>query len=206
MENLILPFNNNIDKFYSQAGQDVFVLSVLDGMRNGRFLDIGCNDPKIISNSYLLESEFDWTGVLIDLESNLVEACKKERTSTCVCGDATVIDYSRLFREENFSNIIDYISIDIDGLPSFRVLERLPLNNYKARVITFEHNAYLGEYETRELSRKYLRDSGYYRLCSDVNNDGCAYEDWYVHPELVDIERVRTLKADNKEWRNILFK
>lgn len=201
-QDLILPFDNSneIETYYSQAGQDIFVLSVLNGMSNGQFLDIGCNDPKIISNSYLLESKFGWSGILVDMDSGMVDLCKKERTATCVCGDATLLDYSSLV---GYGDIIDYLSVDIDGLPSFLALQKV---DHRARVITFEHNSYVDGNEVRELSRKYLGDLGYFRLCSDVMNDGCAYEDWYVHPELVDMERAMVLQADNKEWRDILFK
>jgi hypothetical protein len=37
-------------------------------------------------------------------------------------------------------------------------------------------------------------------------NDGSAYEDWYVYPSLINIERAMALQSDNKEWRNMLFK
>ena len=203
----MLPFegSNEVEKFYSQAGQDVFVASVLNGMRDGRFLDIGCNHPQIINNTYLLESKFGWTGIMVDNEE-MTNLCKKERISRCVCGDATILDYGTLLKEENFSNIIDYASIDIDGIATFHALQQIPLIEYKIRVITFEHDSYSMESETRELSRKYLEFFGYYRLCSDVKNDGVPYEDWYVHPELVDMERAMAFQSNNKEWRSILFK
>jgi|CXWL01.1.fsa_nt_gi hypothetical protein len=133
--NLKLPFNksNEIENYYSQAGQDIFVLCVLDGMTGGRFLDIGCNEPKSISNSYLLESHFGWNGILIDMNIDMIDLCKKERTSKCVCGDATSIDYSSLLKGENFPNVIDYVSVDIDGIASFRALQKIPLLDYKVR-------------------------------------------------------------------------
>lgn len=200
--NLILPFagSNDIENYYSQAGQDTFVLSVLDGKRGGIFLDIGCNHPKIISNTYLLESKFGWNGILIDLDNGMVELCKKERTSVCVCADATLMDYSDLLIADS---IIDYLSVDIDGIATFLALQKV---NHKAKVITFEHNLYIEGNEVRELSRKYLDSLGYLRLCSDVINDGGVYEDWYIYPELVNVERAMALQSDNKDWRNILFK
>ncbi len=100
----------------------------------------------------------------------------------------------------------DYLSVDIDGMASLLALKAVPLDHYRARVITFEHDAYHGNGETRELSRDYLDGLGYHRLCADIMNDGCAYEDWYVHPELVNMERAMALRASNKEWREILFR
>jgi hypothetical protein len=40
----------------------------LDGKRNGKFLDIGASDPKIINNTLLLEKNFGWTGVQIEID------------------------------------------------------------------------------------------------------------------------------------------
>ena len=43
--------------------QDIFVLSMLNGKKNGIYVEIGADKPKVINNSYLLESVFDWSGV-----------------------------------------------------------------------------------------------------------------------------------------------
>ena len=53
--------------FYSQIGQDRLVLKYLKNKKNGTFVDIGCGFPKYINNTYLLETEFDWNGVSVDL-------------------------------------------------------------------------------------------------------------------------------------------
>lgn len=51
----------------AQFCQDIFVLAMLQGKRNGRFLDVGAGHPYFMSNTYLLEKEFNWSGVCIDL-------------------------------------------------------------------------------------------------------------------------------------------
>ena len=48
--------------------QDMFVLSMLDGKRNGVYVEIGADKPKIINNSYLLERKFGWRGVSFELD------------------------------------------------------------------------------------------------------------------------------------------
>ena len=48
---------------WSQSMQDIFVLSMLDGKRNGVYVEIGADKPKIINNSYLLEKKFGRRGV-----------------------------------------------------------------------------------------------------------------------------------------------
>ena len=63
-QQLRFPFegSGNIVKNHSQAGQDLFVLSVLNGKRNGKYLEIGSRRHYYGNNTWLLESEFelDW--------------------------------------------------------------------------------------------------------------------------------------------------
>lgn len=50
----------------SQLGQDSLVLAVLNDMRNGVFVEIGVGQGRHMSNTYLLETEFGWTGLLVE--------------------------------------------------------------------------------------------------------------------------------------------
>lgn len=208
--NLTVPFSGSegLEKFYSQAGQDLFVLSCLDGKRNGFFIDIGCYEPKLISNSYLLESSFNWRGILIDSSQEAVDKCKRERSdkSIFVCDDASKINYRELFDTNNVPLEIDYISLDCDGTVTLEALKNLPLDKYQVNVITFEHELYKDGPVFREESRKYLESLGYYRLCSDVCNNQSPYEDWYVNSKMKGLDRIKSLFSDNKEWKEILFK
>jgi len=55
--------SKKIEKNYSQVYQDMFVLSMLDGKKNGTYLEIGASDPIVDNNTYLLETEFGWKGI-----------------------------------------------------------------------------------------------------------------------------------------------
>ena len=48
-----------VTRNYSQVYQDLFVLSMLDGKREGTYLEIGSADPYINSNTALLEKDFN---------------------------------------------------------------------------------------------------------------------------------------------------
>jgi hypothetical protein len=63
------PSIETIENNYSQAFQDLFTLSILDGKRNGTYVEIGGDHAVIISNTYLLETEFDWTGVSFEIDN-----------------------------------------------------------------------------------------------------------------------------------------
>ena len=50
----------------SQLFQDIFVLTVLREKRNGFFVEFGAGDGVTFSNTYMLEKEFGWTGILAE--------------------------------------------------------------------------------------------------------------------------------------------
>ena len=64
-ENLKTKFTGaeNIENNWSQSMQDIFVMSMLNGKRNGVYVEIGADQPRVISNTYLLEKDFDWSGI-----------------------------------------------------------------------------------------------------------------------------------------------
>ena len=76
------------------------------------------------------------------------------------------------------------------------------MESYKFAVITFEHD-YKGREDrllVREESRKILNDRGYYLVFEDITNiePKWVYEDWYVHPDLVDMNYIKKLQAGNE--------
>ncbi len=55
-----------LKKSKSQFRQDLFVLSQLDFKTNGFFVEFGAGNGIDLSNTYLLESEFGWSGILAE--------------------------------------------------------------------------------------------------------------------------------------------
>ena len=56
----------NHKKSASQLFQDLFVLFIHNEKKNGSFLEFGATDGVELSNSYMLEKYFGWTGVLAE--------------------------------------------------------------------------------------------------------------------------------------------
>lgn len=190
-EKLKRNFNGSetITENYSEAFQDMFVLSMLDGKRNGTYVEIGSGDPSYGNNTYLLEKDFNWNGVSLDINPDLVKAHNEQRNHTCILRDATITDYTKLFAGLGLGSEIDYLQIDCDPPSvSFKVLLSIPFETHKFGVITFEHDHYAdpdGNY--REKSRRYLDSQGYVLVASNIAPDSNRpYEDWYINPDLID--------------------
>lgn len=184
---------DEIDLNYSQVYQDFFVLTVLNGKRNGLYLEIGSEEPKYKSNTYLLESKFDWKGVSVEIDEPEVMRFRTERSNPVICADATQLDYSLILKRLNFPTDIDYLQIDTEpSSTSFEVLLTIPFDTYRFAVVTFEHDHSVDFSRTyREKSRKYLRSLGYVLIVPDVGpTDWYSLEDWWVHPELVDVKKL----------------
>lgn len=74
-------------KYYSQIGQDqYFIENISQHKRGGKFLDIGANDGITESNTYVLETQFDWSGICVEANANLCKLCASNRPkSTVLC-------------------------------------------------------------------------------------------------------------------------
>jgi hypothetical protein len=174
-----------IEQNYSQCYQDMFVLTMLNGKKNGVFLEIGHGDPFFGNNTYLLEKDFKWTGISIDKDFKKTEKFKQRRTSFEITGDAVTLNYEKILDLP----IYDYLQIDCDpAIVSLNVLKNIPFHIYKFAVITFEHDYYNNDNKmVRDDSRKYLMSLGYKMVVNNIAADEYySFEDWYVHPDLVD--------------------
>lgn len=182
---------------YSQIGQDLFVLKCLQGKRNGYFLEIGSHDAIHISNTYLLEKEYDWRGIMVEYDPRHVPSYKAHRKSSYCIQDATTIDFKKLL--EPMPKNIDYLQIDLEEhngstIKTLANLHRQVMSEYKFAVVTFEHDHYREIYKTRESSRAIFSQHGYYLVFPNVSD----FEDWYVHPDLVDMNYIKTFASDKE--------
>ena len=94
----------SIENNWSQSMQDMFVLSMLDGKRNGIYVEIGADQPRVISNTYLLENNFDWSGISFELDADKVAFFNTIRKNKCLCEDATLYDYKSLLKNVIIQN------------------------------------------------------------------------------------------------------
>jgi hypothetical protein len=267
----------------SQAGQDLFVIAMLQGRRQGTWLEFGAGHPMRSNNTYLLEKRFEWSGISLDRVdlslatetpyeeywSGLYNSVRQDtwpehaqfsdlssarqnyirityhyddfigmqitdadqiprserrwqtvrpRTRFMRCDVETEFDFNMLDKR------YDYLQIDLD--PPYMNLWTLEqvLRRSRFSVLTFEHDAWNGDQETRDLrenSRKLLRDQGYHlvipnvtipdtHLVESLKDVPTNFEDWWVDPDVVspDVIDAYTYQGDEHEakyYYKVLF-
>lgn len=213
-ENLKVKFPGaeTIERNYSESYQDMFILTMLNGKKNGTYLEIGGANPFYGNNTALLEKEFGWTGVSLDIEQQFVDAFAKERKNPCLLKDATTIDYNRFLSGLDFPQNIDYLQLDCDPPDvTYKILLSMPFEKYKFAVITYEHDYYCDTSKSfREKSRKYLESFGYVRVVGDIAPDEWRnYEDWWIHPDLINpsiLQQMLDTTAETKKAEKYMFR
>lgn len=64
----------------AQLAQDLMVLAVLGLKRDGYFVEFGATDGKYLSNTFLLEKSFGWSGILAEPAPVWSEALRRNRS------------------------------------------------------------------------------------------------------------------------------
>jgi len=198
-QKLISKFESLFQISYSQCYQDIFVMSMLQHKQGGYFVEIGSNHHKNYNNSYILEKMYNWSGLLVEYDACFKDSYIKQRCSSIYkIGDAQALNYIELLKD--FPKAIDYLQIDLDvnnksTLNTLYNLDTHIFDNYKFATITFEHDIYSGNhFETRQKSRELFKNRGYILIFPDVcvfwEGEYRAFEDWYIHPDLVDCKYV----------------
>ena len=201
---------------YSQAGQDLFVSSMLKGKRDGYFLEIGSNHPSQHNNSKLLEAKYNWKGLMVEYDGSFEPLYKIHRPNSIYkINDARLVNYREILDDNNFPTNMDYLQIDLDvdnksTLDTLLLLNNTVFDKYKFATITFEHDIYTGNYfDTQVISRQILKDRGYVLAFPNVSvfwmGSYKPFEDWYVHPDLVDMDYVNKIRTYEKmNWEQIV--
>jgi hypothetical protein len=199
--------------FKSQAGQDRFVVSLLDGQRNGFFLDIGANNPIEINNTFVLETELGWHGLSVDNSLASMEAFEKKRKTAFMLSDASqpqdwlgalAVAQGVAGLPETAPSVVDYLSLDVDEA-TLSCMRNLPWGSVRFRVMTIEHDRYRFGLERAMEMQDILHRQGYFVLCTDVCDKGLPFEMWAVDRGLVDFKRAMKFFRDiPTNWQEIV--
>lgn len=86
---------------YGYTGEDRIIESLLKPIitRTGFYVDVGCNDPRFISNTFLLYKR-GWKGICIDPNKELIEKYKKIRPRDfAICALISETESTQVFTE-----------------------------------------------------------------------------------------------------------
>lgn len=176
--------------FYSDDRQDQFCATLLKFKRDGYYLDIGSGASVGSNNSYFFES-LNWKGICIEKNPVFNEGYET-RTCKYYNVDALEVDYEKIFEENEFPTSIDYLSLDIDE-QSTEVLKILPLDKYRFKVITIEHDSHVFGDLYKKPQSEILLSKNYFLLCEEVlNQSGInigqdhGWESWWIDKEYFD--------------------
>jgi FkbM family methyltransferase len=104
------------DKSKSQLKQDLFVLSEVNFKKNGFFVEFGATNGIDFSNSYILEKEFNWNGILAEPAKCWHSSLRKNRSShietNCVWGNSDSVLTFKEVESPELSTIKAYSSVD----------------------------------------------------------------------------------------------
>lgn len=99
-------------KSYSQLSQDLNVISFFNNKNGLYFIDIGANDGKTLSNTFLLEKKYNWKGICSE---PLPSAFKKLiKCRNVICDNNAVFSKSGLSLKFSESNLYSGITNFID--------------------------------------------------------------------------------------------
>lgn len=162
---------------------------------------------------------------MVEYDSKFLPLYQAHRTNSIhIIDDATKIDYKNVLEQNSMPFQFDYLQIDLEAnngstIETLKKLDNDIFDTYKFATVTFEHDIYhTNEYNTRLLSREIFTKRGYVCVFEDISNDNHPYEDWYVHPDLVDMNYVNELIEKNQKnytgnsittktinWKNIQY-
>ena len=133
-----------ISKSKSQLGQDVLALSIKGIEKPGFFVEFGATNGVELSNTYILEKEHGWTGILCEPAKNWHEKLKENRSSIIDTRCVFSSSGNQLEFSESSTGELSTIKSFVDSDANARV--RVNLKNYKVTTVTLtdlllEHNA-----------------------------------------------------------------
>jgi FkbM family methyltransferase len=120
----------------SQLGQDLFVLSEVNFKKHGYFVEFGATDGVSGSNTWLLEKEFSWNGILSEPAKRWHQSLFGNRTcnieTNCVWRES---NQTITFNETEWGELS---TIDVFSSSDYREQERKRGRKYDVKTLSLE--------------------------------------------------------------------
>lgn len=195
--------------YVSQAGQDFWVYGeAFNEKKHGFFLDIGAHDGIQISNTFLLEHKYSWSGICIEANPHTFTLLKQNRSAKClnICLDSAEGEVDFALRDVmggitgldnkgsdiNANNIVRLSTVPLikvlsdNDAPSIIDYLSIDVEGAEERILAdFDFQKYMFRCITIERPSKILRnlfkENGYF-LIKEIPGLDC----FYVHNDFLD--------------------
>lgn len=146
---------------HAQYAQDLFVLYALDMKKNGFFVEFGATDGLELSNTYLLEKNFSWSGILAEpakvWHSKLVKNRKAAVEKKCVYSESGLkLSFSESQIHATLSGIMIHLDSNTSTIRDYEV-DTISLGDLLRKYNAPSHIDYLS-IDTEGSELKILKD------------------------------------------------
>lgn len=118
---------------YSQLGQDLEVVKFYNGSNGsktqGFFIEIGANDGIKYSDTYLLETKYNWSGICIEAIPEKLDILRRNRPMS-VCYNETIFSQSDIVVKFDIANSYDLLS----GISDYIVTHKETVDSDKTTI------------------------------------------------------------------------
>jgi len=131
----------NKKKIRSQLYQDIFASFVVNDKFNKSYLEFGATNGIDLSNTYILENEFSWSGSLAEPDQNWIDDLRKNRPNSNIISKCI---WSTSGKKLNFfssnthvlSSLDDFKYSDINSMPGNTAARVKEGKNYQVETIS----------------------------------------------------------------------
>ena len=152
----LMPFSK------SQLRQDLFVLNYFGFKPNGYFVEFGATDGKQFSNTFMLEKQFGWTGILAEPAQTWHSQLRKNRAES-------IIDRRCVWKVSG--EVIQFAETPIAELSSINHIQNQDEHAYARK------NSKLYEVETVSLQNLLVTNNAPYEIdYLSIDTEGSEFE------------------------------
>ena len=134
--------SEEINNSKSQLKQDLWVLDTLNHKKNGFFIEIGAYDGITYSNTYLLENNYNWSGICIEPNPFVYPHLKNNRN--CICLKELLFSEENIVQKFQCANEVSCVENENNALEmDDEFMELMKKNNVRDDIIEMKTNTLL---------------------------------------------------------------
>ena len=137
---------------YSFNSVDLIIDYLLKDIKNGIYVDVGCNHPIKYNNTYILHKR-GWSGINIDLDESAIKLFKKYRKNdyniVALVSNDEEIKKTYIYHDRSAINTVEKDLVDVrenkpkkiiekKSITLNKIIENSPFNNKKINLLTID--------------------------------------------------------------------